>query len=480
MAGIAAAMRRRTGPVTIDRADAWRKVDVSLPEREIARALRSLISREVLAGIQAYSFKVDLQRLWLEQHRHLDWVKDELAETVQQWNRSAEPWPADAIPGRADPCRQRKEPPTAGNPGESAGAKPRLARSRYLAIAIAGRTGPAPGGYRGRSRVPLLNDAGSNSTQGPTFRAKKPRPGYFSYCREIRSRMSMNAIAAPPPGQWSMRGLVQAMHCTNPLLPGGNNVYAYQLDSATDFQIAWRNFNQWWGFLPARAGKGCPPKGTSEGIDTSGSELPLASLPVTECGMQTPSPGKVVPAYAWGWPTSYAFVLAQAAPGSSFAVLHSWSIGQSVHRVSLQNIIPADVRGTNNCANDGTQVGATAVSQCSSIPGLAAGTIFYYLYSSPAALRNGFNAFLANVQFKQRSECASNNNFVDFIAECESAFTSSSPEMTGRIAEYANSSNQPIIVSTDEQQQVMVVMVGTNDGDLLAYWKQRKWVVTGS
>ena len=108
MAGIAAAMRAGASPVTIDYArDAWRKVDVSLPEREIARALRSLTSREVLrsltprevpAGTQAYSFNVDLQRLWLEQHRHLDWVKDELAETVQQWKRSAEPWPADAIP----------------------------------------------------------------------------------------------------------------------------------------------------------------------------------------------------------------------------------------------------------------------------------------------------------------------------------------------------------------------------------------------
>ena len=49
--------------------------------------------------------------------------------------------------------------------------------------------------------------------------------------------------------------------------------------------------------------------------------------------------------------------------------------------------------------------------------------------------------------------------------------------MTGSIAEYANTSNQPIIVTTDSQQHVMVVMVGTNDGDLLAYWKQLKWVV---
>ena len=81
MAGVAAGMRHGTRPVIIDDVlDVWREVGVRLPEREVARALRSLTSREVLAGDQAYRFNVDLQRLWCEKHRHLDWVKDELAE----------------------------------------------------------------------------------------------------------------------------------------------------------------------------------------------------------------------------------------------------------------------------------------------------------------------------------------------------------------------------------------------------------------
>jgi hypothetical protein len=50
--------------------------------------------------------------------------------------------------------------------------------------------------------------------------------------------------------------------------------------------------------------------------------------------------------------------------------------------------------------------------------------------------------------------------------------------VTGKIAEYTNTSNQPIIVSSDSQQRVMAVMVGTNDGDLLTYWKQLAWIVT--
>jgi hypothetical protein len=144
----------------------------------------------------------------------------------------------------------------------------------------------------------------------------------------------------------------------------------------------------------------------------------------------------------------------------------------------LLSKIPSVVSGANNCRNAGTSVGAIAVSQCTGISGLAAQTIIYYLFSDSTALGNGFGAFLSNEKFRRQSECTSNGSFVDFIAECQSTFTNKSPSMTGSIAEYANTSNDPIIVSSDNQQQVMAVMVGTNDGDLLAYWKQLQWVVT--
>ena len=144
----------------------------------------------------------------------------------------------------------------------------------------------------------------------------------------------------------------------------------------------------------------------------------------------------------------------------------------------LLSKVPNAVRAAGTCYNYGTPVGAIAVSECTGLHGLAAGTIFYYLFSDSAALSNGFTTFLKNEKFRRQSECTSNNDFVSFIAECESGFTSTSPNMTGSIAEYANKDNDPIIVSTDNQQQVMAVMVGTNDGDLLAYWKQLQWVVT--
>jgi hypothetical protein len=116
------------------------------------------------------------------------------------------------------------------------------------------------------------------------------------------------------------------------------------------------------------------------------------------------------------------------------------------------------------------------VSECIGLHGLAAGTIYYYLFSDSAALRSGFNTFLRVEKFKKGSECTTNSKFVDFIPQCESDFTSPSPTMTGSIAEYTNTTNNPIIVTSDNQQQVMAVMVGTNDPDLLAYWKQLRWV----
>ena len=93
MAGMAAVMRSRSRPATVDHVrEAWRKVGVSLPEGDIARAVRSLTSREVVAGERTYSFAVDLQRLWLEKHRRLDWVKEELADGVARMGPVRQSW----------------------------------------------------------------------------------------------------------------------------------------------------------------------------------------------------------------------------------------------------------------------------------------------------------------------------------------------------------------------------------------------------
>jgi hypothetical protein len=143
----------------------------------------------------------------------------------------------------------------------------------------------------------------------------------------------------------------------------------------------------------------------------------------------------------------------------------------------LLSKIPAKVQGHNNCQLAGTQYGATAVIQCSRLTGLAAGTIIYYLYPSPAKLTSGVSAFLSKVGFHRERACTTGNEFTDFLIECQSDFHNQTPFMTGSIAEYTSTSHDPIITTSDNQQNVMAVMVGTNAGDLLAYWKQLNWIV---
>jgi hypothetical protein len=87
MGGMADVMRGGTGPVTIDQVrDTWRKVGVNLLPHEASQAMRSLTAREIVMGSDAYSFTIDLQRLWIERHRRLEQVKDELADTIRQWS----------------------------------------------------------------------------------------------------------------------------------------------------------------------------------------------------------------------------------------------------------------------------------------------------------------------------------------------------------------------------------------------------------
>jgi len=142
----------------------------------------------------------------------------------------------------------------------------------------------------------------------------------------------------------------------------------------------------------------------------------------------------------------------------------------------LLSKIPASVQGHNNCQLIGTQYGATAVIQCSKLTG-GAGVIQYYLYPSTARLTSGVSALFSKAGFHRKQECTTGGEFTDFLADCQSDFNFQTRSMSGTIAEYTNTSHQPLIVTTDNQQNVMAVLVGTNPGDVLAYWKQLNWIV---
>jgi hypothetical protein len=64
---------------------AWAALDVVIPENEKARAMRSLIARDVIIGEDRYQFAIELQRLWIQKYEKLEWVKEEIAATLRVW-----------------------------------------------------------------------------------------------------------------------------------------------------------------------------------------------------------------------------------------------------------------------------------------------------------------------------------------------------------------------------------------------------------
>ncbi len=245
MAGMASAMPGRNKPVTFRRVQhAWREAGVSPPAAELASALRSLTAREIVTGSRACAFTVDLQRRWLDKHRRLDWVKEELPRTVEQWPR----------PGRVT-----------RRVGYLAIAAAALLVAGYLTAAGVARIFPFPAPGR-----------------GPTPQLLNLLPG------DLRLNEQECQVTAPP-GQWVMPGMVQALQCADPGLAGGT-VYAFQSDNPADFQAGWRNFNTWWGFPATGAGKVCPPSGTARGIEVSSSNsfLPPDDSQAIECGPLRP------------------------------------------------------------------------------------------------------------------------------------------------------------------------------------------------
>ena len=62
----------------------WANCGVILPSGEIAKATRNLVARDVIVGQDKYAFAVDLQRLWVRKYRRLEWVKEEIAETIRE------------------------------------------------------------------------------------------------------------------------------------------------------------------------------------------------------------------------------------------------------------------------------------------------------------------------------------------------------------------------------------------------------------
>jgi hypothetical protein len=129
------------------------------------------------------------------------------------------------------------------------------------------------------------------------------------------------------PFDWSMPGLAQALTCTDPSLSGGY-IYAYQMDSSTNYVTAWQNFNTYWKFDVSSAGTGtaCPPTGSNDrGITPwHSSWFPYVNSQVLECAWVGANGTYNKPAYTYAYPTEDAFITVVAAPNSAFDALNTW------------------------------------------------------------------------------------------------------------------------------------------------------------
>ena len=478
MAGMATAMRGQSGPVTVDQVrEAWLTVGVSLPEPEVSRAVRGLIGREVIAGTDTYSFAVDLQRLWLDKHRRLDWVKDDLTDSVLAWNRSTESWPADKIARHPDGSARDTVERQKGRPSAA------VSRIRgYLAIAA---VGVIVAGYLVAALVASLPPF--SSPAGLPQSLVRILPGdlqqHLSDCHNVR-----------PPTQWTMRGTVQTVHCIDPRLAGGN-IYAFGLDSLSDFQAAWQSFNAWWRFPTQGTGTTCPPTGAALGRETLGyQDVPQDDRVVLECGQMVLGSDGAVPAYAWSYPISDAFVVAEGRPGSAFSALDDWltpppvSVSPTTGATSspgsddqaLWNVIPGTVR-TSNCKAITPTDQATEEIACTDAiynSQTEGGYLYYYLFANSTTLDASYtNNFLTPLSIS--SDEGSCGNFTAFKATCETGWNNTNPAINGRLAEYLYKGFNTL-TWTEEQQHIMVYLSGVNGTQMLNWWLYPdKWVVTG-
>jgi hypothetical protein len=146
MAAMAAASQSNDTPVRADDIGAlWLQRGVALPEREVSGAVQSLLARDTIAGRDAYSFAVDLQRRWVQQYRRIEWVHEEIAAEIPGWAEPADAEPRTPPTSASPSAKTNPAPPTAGGrDGQLMRMLPFLALALAVAAAVWTVLRPAP------------------------------------------------------------------------------------------------------------------------------------------------------------------------------------------------------------------------------------------------------------------------------------------------------------------------------------------------
>jgi hypothetical protein len=135
----------------------------------------------------------------------------------------------------------------------------------------------------------------------------------------------------PPPYGFDMPGRVQSLVCTDPGLPKGSQIYAYQLDNQADYEATWQSYNKTIGFTGSDLSPTCPSaKGRAGTTPMHSQFFPPATGQLLECMMVKDGKSPPQPVYTWTFPTEDAFIVAVGAPNSSFAPLDAWWTSSSM------------------------------------------------------------------------------------------------------------------------------------------------------
>jgi ATPase domain predominantly from Archaea len=99
IAGMAAAMGQSNTAVDSREVDrSWQRYNVSIPIGEQVRAIRNLIAKDFIVGQEKFAFTINLQRLWVQKHRRIEWVKEEIANfPFEEPRPSPLPWSTNSV-----------------------------------------------------------------------------------------------------------------------------------------------------------------------------------------------------------------------------------------------------------------------------------------------------------------------------------------------------------------------------------------------
>ncbi len=236
----------------------------------------------------------------------------------------APPTPAAPAPAAPTPAAPAPAAPTpAGPPPRGPGRRTTVAvigSSVGLVVALLVYVGVAAGThlppFDKSSGTPASTSSAPTTTAPPTVTTK-------SLSQLLPADIDRSACESYKTPVAGLTGLTQSLRCLDSSLPGGT-VFALKFANAGDYTKSVAAFNAWIGFHPTGPAASCPTttaggQGQAPWDDTGFPSAPGQNVECFPVGTNLDTP-----VFAWLYPTEWAILDAQGAPGSSSSTLNQW------------------------------------------------------------------------------------------------------------------------------------------------------------